>query len=153
MYFDEFETPLGKMIVAGDEAGLRYATWSRDTSQWTRDRDKARPVRNQLAAYFAGELTRFELTLAPQGTPFQQQVWQALQTIEYGETTSYGQLAQQLGRPTGARAVGHANGKNPIAIVIPCHRVIGKSGKLTGYAGGLDRKRALLTLEGQVQGH
>lgn len=147
MYFDEIETPLGNMVVAADEAGLRYAGWSLNTSEWTRDRDKMKPVREQLSAYFAGELTRFELALAPQGTPFQQQVWRGLLTIDYGETTSYGELARKLGRPTGARAVGHANGQNPIAVVIPCHRVIGKNGKLTGYAGGLERKRALLALE------
>jgi methylated-DNA-[protein]-cysteine S-methyltransferase len=101
----------------------------------------------QLSDYFAGQLTEFELPLAPSGTAFQRQVWAALQTIPYGQTWSYAQLAEKLGRPTAVRAVGLANGKNPIALVIPCHRVIGSDGSLTGYGGGLDRKRFLLDLE------
>jgi methylated-DNA-[protein]-cysteine S-methyltransferase len=102
----------------------------------------------QLAAYFAGDLREFDLPLAPQGTPFQQQVWEQLRLIGYGETTSYGVIAARLGRSTTAsRAVGLANGRNPIAIVIPCHRVIGANGLLIGYAGGLERKQTLLGLE------
>ncbi|HTZ92815.1 MAG TPA: methylated-DNA--[protein]-cysteine S-methyltransferase [Streptosporangiaceae bacterium] len=101
----------------------------------------------QLSGYFAGQLTEFDLPLAPTGTAFQRQVWAALQTIPYGQTWSYGQLADKIGRPTAVRAVGLANGKNPIALVIPCHRVIGSDGSLTGYGGGLDRKRFLLGLE------
>ncbi len=101
----------------------------------------------QLSDYFAGQLTDFELPLAPTGTAFQRQVWAALQTIPYGQTWSYAQLADKVGRPTAVRAVGLANGKNPIALVIPCHRVIGSDGSLTGYGGGLDRKRFLLDLE------
>jgi methylated-DNA-[protein]-cysteine S-methyltransferase len=102
---------------------------------------------NQLAAYFAGALTEFTLPLAPAGTPFQRRVWAGLQTIPYGETWSYGQLAATIGNPAAVRAVGLANGRNPIAIAIPCHRVIGSDGSLTGYGGGLDRKRYLLDLE------
>jgi methylated-DNA-[protein]-cysteine S-methyltransferase len=101
----------------------------------------------QLGAYFAGQLTAFDLPLAPAGTEFQRRVWAALQTIPYGQTWSYGQLARQIGSAAASRAVGLANGKNPIALVIPCHRVIGSDGTLTGYGGGLDRKRFLLELE------
>ena len=106
----------------------------------------------QLDAYFDGELTRFDLPLAPHGSEFQQRVWAALQEIPYGQTESYGELAERIGSPGGARAVGLANGKNPISIVIPCHRVVGSDGSLTGYGGGLDRKRQLLDLELAVSG-
>jgi methylated-DNA-[protein]-cysteine S-methyltransferase len=105
---------------------------------------------DQLAAYFAGRLTEFSLPLAPAGTPFQRRVWAALQAIPYGQTWSYGQLASKIGNPAAVRAVGLANGRNPIAVVIPCHRVIGSDGSLTGYGGGLDRKRFLLDLEANV---
>jgi methylated-DNA-[protein]-cysteine S-methyltransferase len=101
----------------------------------------------QLAAYFAGKLTAFDLPLEPAGTEFQRGVWAALRTIPYGETWSYAQLADKVGNPSAVRAVGMANGRNPIALVIPCHRVIGSDGSLTGYGGGLDRKRFLLDLE------
>jgi methylated-DNA-[protein]-cysteine S-methyltransferase len=101
----------------------------------------------QLTAYFAGELTAFDLPVAPTGTEFQRSVWTALRTIPYGQTWSYGQLADKIGKPAAVRAVGLANGRNPVAIVIPCHRVIGSDGSLTGYGGGLDRKRFLLDLE------
>ncbi|KUL46521.1 cysteine methyltransferase, partial [Streptomyces sp. NRRL F-4489] len=101
----------------------------------------------QLRAYFRGELTAFDLPLALRGTPFQRRVWAALRTIPYGETVSYGQLAARLGVPTAARAVGLANGRNPVGIIVPCHRVVGANGSLTGYGGGLDRKRRLLTFE------
>ncbi|MFF9867712.1 methylated-DNA--[protein]-cysteine S-methyltransferase [Streptomyces sp. NPDC013953] len=101
----------------------------------------------QLDAYFAGELTVFDLPLHLAGTPFQRGVWQMLRTIPYGETRTYGELAEALGRPGASRAVGLANGKNPIGIIVPCHRVIGASGSLTGYGGGLDRKQRLLTFE------
>jgi methylated-DNA-[protein]-cysteine S-methyltransferase len=105
----------------------------------------------QLAEYFAGERTVFELPLAPAGTPFQQRVWAALREIPYGETCSYGELADHIGRPGAARAVGLANGKNPLGIIVPCHRVIGANGDLTGYGGGLDRKRNLLAMERRHQ--
>jgi methylated-DNA-[protein]-cysteine S-methyltransferase len=106
----------------------------------------------QLAAYFAGELTDFDLPLAPAGTHFQRRVWEALRTIPYGQTLSYGQLARQIGSPAASRAVGLANGRNPLAVVVPCHRVVGADGSLTGYGGGLDRKRFLLNLEQTVAG-
>jgi methylated-DNA-[protein]-cysteine S-methyltransferase len=107
---------------------------------------------DQLDAYFAGQLTTFDLPLAPYGSEFQQRVWAALQEIPYGETESYGQLAERIGSSGAARAVGLANGRNPIGIVIPCHRVVGSNGSLTGYGGGLDRKRQLLDLELAVSG-
>lgn len=104
-------------------------------------------VRAQLDEYFGGGRTCFDLPLAPRGTPFQRSVWAALLTIPYGETRSYGQIAASLGAPTASRAVGTANGSNPLPIVVPCHRVIGSTGTLTGYSGGLERKRHLLDLE------
>ncbi|MET9219829.1 methylated-DNA--[protein]-cysteine S-methyltransferase [Streptomyces sp. NPDC088197] len=108
-------------------------------------------ARAQLDAYFAGELTRFDLPLAMSGTPFQQRVWSALRDIPYGETVSYGELAAILGHPTASRAVGLANGRNPIGVIVPCHRVVGAGGDLTGYGGGLPRKRWLLAMENGVQ--
>ncbi len=110
-------------------------------------------ARAQLDAYFAGTQQEFDLPLAPAGTGFQRRVWHALTTIPYGTTISYRALAERIGQPTATRAVGLANGRNPIAIVIPCHRVIGADGSLTGYGGGLDRKRTLLDLEARVAGH
>lgn len=101
----------------------------------------------QLTAYFAGELTEFDLPLNLRGTPFQGRVWAALQEIPYGETTTYGELAVELGKPSASRAVGLANGKNPVGVIVPCHRVVGSTGSLTGYGGGLDRKRYLLDFE------
>jgi len=106
----------------------------------------------QLRAYFAGELTEFDLPLLLEGTAFQRAVWERLRQIPYGETTSYGELARRIGRPGASRAVGLANRANPVAIVVPCHRVIGADGSLTGYGGGLDRKRFLLALERRVSG-
>jgi methylated-DNA-[protein]-cysteine S-methyltransferase len=110
-------------------------------------------VRDQLEAYFAGELTEFDVSLdLDKATPFRRSVWSALLEIPYGETVSYGELAGRLGVPTAARAVGAANGSNPISIIVPCHRVIGSGGDLTGYAGGLERKRYLLRHEADVSG-
>jgi methylated-DNA-[protein]-cysteine S-methyltransferase len=106
----------------------------------------------QLKAYFAGELTSFDLPLSMDGTGFQQTVWASLQEIPYGQTISYGELARRIGQPTASRAVGLANGRNPVSIVVPCHRVVGSNGSLTGYGGGLDRKRYLLSLEQRVSG-
>jgi methylated-DNA-[protein]-cysteine S-methyltransferase len=117
--------------------------------------DDARPLRQaveQLRAYFAGDLRTFDLPLRMEGTPFQLAVWRALQDIPYGETASYGEIARRVGTPQGSRAVGLANGSNPIAIVVPCHRVIGSNGKLTGYGGGLGNKEALLALERRYAG-
>ena len=117
-----------------------------------REAEPFKAAADQLDAYFAGALTRFTLSLAPRGSQFQQRVWAALQHIPYGETESYGELADRIGSPGAARAVGLANGKNPIGIIIPCHRVVGADGSLTGYGGGLDRKKQLLDLELAVSG-
>ncbi len=106
----------------------------------------------QLSAYFSGQLTTFELPLTLEGTGFQRSVWAGLQAIPYGETISYGELARRIGQPSASRAVGLANGRNPVSIVVPCHRVIGADGSLTGYGGGMDRKRFLLGLEQRVSG-
>lgn len=117
-----------------------------------REVEPFRAAADQLDAYFAGELTYFNLPLAPRGSDFQQRVWAALQEIPYGQTESYGELAARIGSPGGARAVGLANGKNPIGIIIPCHRVVGADGSLTGYGGGVERKKLLLDLELSVSG-
>ena len=147
------DSPVGKLLVAGNEAGLRYVLFGEGRSEvgpqpgWQETPAAlGEPIR-QLRAYFAGELRRFDLPLAPEGTPFQQRVWRELLQIPYGETISYGELARRIGNPNGSRAVGLANGSNPISIVIPCHRVIGSNGKLTGYGGGLKAKEWLLALE------
>lgn len=116
---------------------------------WSEDRHAFTDVVDQLGAYFSGELVDFDIALDLAGTDFQRRVWAALLEIPYGETRSYGQLAADLGKPGASRAVGLANGRNPVAIIVPCHRVIGGNGSLTGYGGGLDRKRTLLDLERQ----
>ena len=122
-------------------------TYEPKRTGWSEDSTAFGDAVDQLDAYFAGELTDFEIGIDLRGTEFQRRVWQALLTIPFGQTRSYGEIAEQAGAPGAARAVGLANGHNPIAIVVPCHRVIGASGSLTGYGGGLDRKRSLLALE------
>ena len=151
--FTVMESPLGKILLAGSKRGLTQVSFQDGENPlfpgdgWRRDDELWATAVCQLAAYFAGELQEFDLPLAPEGTPFQQQVWAYLQTIPYGRTITYGAIAEALGQPNASRAVGAANGRNPIAIIIPCHRVIGSSGKLTGYASGLKFKQALLGLE------
>jgi len=146
-------TPVGRLLLAWDDAGLRRISFQNGTHAaepaegWQRAEEPFREVVAQLKAYFAGQLRRFDLALAPEGTPFQREVWSMLETIPYGETISYGELARQLNRATAHRAVGAANGSNPIPIIIPCHRVIGADGSLTGFGGGLAIKRTLLMLE------
>lgn len=153
LYCDLF-TPVGRLLVAGDEEGLRRISFQsgfnpvEPAGEWRRSEEPFREASAQLEAYFAGELRKFDLALTPEGTPFQREVWSALTNIPYGETVSYGELARRLGRPNASRAVGAANGRNPIPIVIPCHRVIGADGSLTGFGGGLSIKRRLLELEG-----
>jgi methylated-DNA-[protein]-cysteine S-methyltransferase len=148
-----YPSPLGDILLARTDAGISHIVFQEGTTamtpepDWDHDATAFDDVAAQLDAYFAGELTDFDLPLAPEGTPFQLTVWQALQGIPYGETISYGELAQEIGRPTASRAVGAANGRNPLPIVIPCHRVIGQDGSLTGYGGGLRFKKALLSLE------
>jgi methylated-DNA-[protein]-cysteine S-methyltransferase len=148
--YDTIESPLGELLLVGDGHALTglYMDGA-PGADWQRDPGAFRAAGDQLRAYFAGELREFGLSLAPHGTPFQQEVWAALREIPYGETISYAELAASVGRAGAARAVGAANGRNPISIVIPCHRVIGAGGALTGYGGGLRRKRLLLDLEGK----
>jgi methylated-DNA-[protein]-cysteine S-methyltransferase len=164
-YYDLVETPLGTVFVGGSAAGLHrvdFVTDRRDEAQYRAslardagepvecDPERARVAVEAVRAYFAGEPTAFECLppLAARGTAFQLQVWEALRTIERGATATYGEVASAIGRPLAARAVGRAIGANPLAIVVPCHRVVGAGGALTGYASGLDRKRHLLALEG-----
>jgi methylated-DNA-[protein]-cysteine S-methyltransferase len=146
--YDTIDSPLGELLVAGDGDALTGLHMDgTPLAGWRRDPTAFRTAADQLRAYFAGELREFDLPLAPPGTPFQREVWDALRTVPYGRTVSYSELAAAVGRPGAARAVGAANGRNPIAIVIPCHRVIGAAGALTGYGGGIERKRRLLDLE------
>jgi methylated-DNA-[protein]-cysteine S-methyltransferase len=146
-------SPVGKLLLAADDLGLRHLIFSggRELAEprpdWHKDPAPLTETMRQLSAYFAGELRDFDLPLAPQGPAFHQRVWRELSNIPYGETISYGELARRVGSPNASRAVGRANGSNPIAIIIPCHRVIGSNGKLTGYGGGLPRKEFLLGLE------
>jgi methylated-DNA-[protein]-cysteine S-methyltransferase len=153
MFYTQIESPLGPLLLAADDAGLRQILFvngrhpARLESSWKEDRVPLNDGIRQLHAYFGGELEKFDLPLAPEGTPFQLGVWSSLCDIPYGETISYGELAGRIGNPKASRAVGLANGSNPIPIVIPCHRVIGSNGKLTGYGGGLPIKEKLLALE------
>lgn len=147
-------SPLGELLLVGDGyalTGLFMAPEQGETatvgSDWRADPALFTEAEEQLRAYFAGELRVFDVPLAPRGTTFQRQVWQALTTIPYGRTATYAAIAAKVGRPTAFRAVGLANGRNPISVVVPCHRVIGSDGTLTGYGGGLGRKRQLLDLE------
>ena len=154
MRYDEIETPIGPLLVAADDSGLRRIFFpSRGTAHapetgWLRDPAPFRELARQLSAYFGGKRRAFSLTLAPEGTAFQLATWRALSEIPYGTTISYAELARRVGRPAASRAVGAANGANPLPIVVPCHRVIGADGSLTGFGGGLPIKRALLELEG-----
>jgi methylated-DNA-[protein]-cysteine S-methyltransferase len=150
----EIDSPVGALLLAGDSRGLTRLQFQagpdplRPPAGWRQDADAFMQTIAQLGEYFAGKRRTFQLPLAPAGTAFQLSVWQALRAIPYGETVSYGELAHQLGLPNGARAVGLANGANPLPIIVPCHRVIGADGSLTGFGGGLPIKRALLSLEG-----
>ncbi|AKK68246.1 methylated-DNA--[protein]-cysteine S-methyltransferase [Xanthomonas translucens] len=153
LYYDAFATPIGELSVAVGAHGVRHILFAenrydvRGRADWIRDAAPVREAREQLLAYFAGERDRFELPLAPRGTAFQCLVWQALADIPFGVTWSYAQLARHIGQPRAVRAVGAANGRNPLPIVLPCHRVIGANGALTGFGGGLPTKAALLALE------
>ncbi len=150
--YTTIDSPIGEILLTGEDGALTrlYMSPFVVDPAWKHDPDaRAEPAR-QLAEYFAGERTEFELELAPAGTAFQQRVWALLLAIPYGETTTYGALADELGNPRTVRAVGLANGRNPISIVVPCHRVIGADGSLVGYGGGLERKRTLLAHEAEV---
>jgi methylated-DNA-[protein]-cysteine S-methyltransferase len=160
-FLTRYQSPIGAYVLASSLHGVvcvksenhmttRLDRWERDGIQIQENNRYNREVAAELDAYFAGDLRQFSVPLDLRGTDFQRQVWQLLQSIPYGETRSYGQIASALGRPTASRAVGRANGTNPVAIIVPCHRVIGANGELVGYGGGLDRKQALLDLEANV---
>lgn len=154
MYWCETDSPVGRLLLAGSAQALQRVYFQagpqplRAPATWRHDPAPFGEPLAQLREYFAGARRTFHLSLAPAGTPFQLAVWSALQAIPYGDTVSYGELARRLGRPGSARAVGLANGTNPLPIIVPCHRVIGADGSLTGFGGGLNIKRALLSLEG-----
>ncbi|MBE1274065.1 methylated-DNA--[protein]-cysteine S-methyltransferase [Enterovibrio baiacu] len=153
MFYDSFETDLGKVHLLADDTGLRQLTLclrhpfehSRD---WHHSPAQLSGYRTQLIEFISGERTSFDLPLAPEGTEFQHKVWQQLRSIPYGETRTYGQIAHEIGNPKASRAVGMANNVNPIPFIIPCHRVIGSKGELTGYRYGLEIKQKLLDIEG-----
>ena len=149
MKYAYVESPIGELLLAGDEHALHelHFAGAKPDPGWEHDPTALAEPARQLREYFAGERTEFDLELVMAGTPFQRAVWDLLREIPYGQTTTYGALANALGRPDRARAVGAANGRNPIAIIVPCHRVIGADGSLIGFGGGLDRKQALLELE------
>ncbi|HEH9404426.1 methylated-DNA--[protein]-cysteine S-methyltransferase [Aeromonas sp. MR19] len=152
--YDMLPTSCGELLVAINAHGLVHVDFVAglralpDMSGWQQDGEALAPYLAEFDAYFAGRLQRFTLPLAANGTAFQQTVWQALCEIPYGETRSYGEIARVIGKPSASRAVGAANGRNPLSIIVPCHRVIGQNGSLTGYAGGLPIKQELLRLEG-----
>lgn len=147
------ESPLGEILIAGTQSGLTRIAFQEGTraieppAEWLRDDEALSAATIQIHEYFEGSRRVFDLALSPAGTPFQLKAWKALVDIPYGQTATYGDQANRIGRATASRAVGAANGKNPLPIVLPCHRVIAKSGNLTGYAGGLRFKAALLELE------
>ena len=149
-------SPVGRLLLAGDSGGLRLVGFPgergalRPLADWRRDDRVLADAIIQLEEYFAGERREFSLPLQPIGTPFQKIVWSALRSIPYGATISYGELARRIGQPSAARAVGAANGANPLPIIVPCHRVIGADRSLTGFGGGLETKRFLLALEGGI---
>lgn len=158
MFYSYMDSPIGRLLLAGDRHHLKVVGFSTGKlargadPDWERFDEPFRRVRAQLEQYFAGERKHFDLELAPDATPFQASVLAALREIPYGETRSYRDIAEQIGNPKAVRAVGGANGSNPIPIIIPCHRVIGSNGTLTGFGGGLDNKRFLLDLETRHSG-
>ncbi len=153
MDYDFLETPIGRLLLVADEQGLRHIDFPRADQDeriepdWSRDRRYLGVAIEQLEAYFAGHLLAFDVALAARGTDFRKTVWNELGRIPYGETISYGELARRIGEPHASRAVGAANGANPLPIIVPCHRVIGANGKLTGFGGGLPIKQWLLDHE------
>jgi len=156
-FYTYLETPVGTVMLVGcEDHGLRYISFQCGKGargpepDWKQSAKPFREVIRQLTEYFKGTRTTFDLKLHPKGTPFQRDVWKALLAIPYGETRSYGEIARAVGRPRAVRAVGLANGRNPLPIVVPCHRVIGGSGSLVGYGGGLPVKAALLDREREV---
>lgn len=154
-YTRTIDSPIGPLLLTSDGRSLTRLLMSADPDPtWsTEPCEVLDEAERQLREYFIGERTDFDLPLAPVGTPFQLSVWSALQEIPYGQTWTYGQLATRVGNPNASRAVGLANGRNPISVIVPCHRVIGANGKLVGYGGGLDRKQVLLELERGKEHH
>ncbi len=157
IYYQYMDSPIGKLLVAGDEKGLHLINFPKNgkpslpESDWTENPKPLQEALLQLDAYFSGKLKTFSLNLCLDVRPFQKKVLTALRRVPYGETISYGELAKKIGNPKASRAVGQANAKNPIPIVIPCHRVIGGSGKLTGFGGGIAVKQSLLDIEQQYR--
>jgi methylated-DNA-[protein]-cysteine S-methyltransferase len=155
MYYCYLDTPIGELLLAGHDDALCLVSFPEGSmrrdpeADWIYNEKPFAAARQQLTEYFAGERREFDLPLKLSGTEFQMSVLQALQQIPYGETTSYADIAERIGRPKAVRAVGAANGRNPIPIIVPCHRVIGSHGDLTGFGGGLDTKEALLRLEAE----
>ena len=153
MWFDEFKTPIGMLKIAVDAKGLRYVLFQCNKHEpsnivdWKKDRSVTNEARQQLLEYFSGERQEFELEISLAGTEFQRRTWQMLASIPYGQTWSYAELAKRVDSPKAVRAVGAANGRNPLPIVLPCHRVIGSNGSLTGFGGGLPVKQWLLEHE------
>ena len=146
--YTSLDSPLGLLLLSGDGGALARIDFGGEPGAgWERDDDAFAEAVAQLAGYFAGDRTLFDLPLAPHGTPFQLRVWRELRRIPYGGTITYAELARRAGRPAAIRAAGHANGRNPLPVIVPCHRVVGSDGTLTGYGGGLDAKRLLLELE------
>ena len=143
-----YETPVGKLCVGEEDGVIVRTTWSKIPTEYIlEETELILQCKMQLDEYFRGERKTFDLPLAPKGTDFQKKVWNALKEIPYGETRTYGEIAAAVGNPKAARAVGMANNKNPIGIIIPCHRVVGANGKLVGYAGGMEKKEWLLQFE------
>ena len=157
LYYSVLASPIDPLLLVSNGEALvgvhmgESSSVRRGVGGWIKDDETLRGAREQLAAYFAGELMSFDLPVAMSGTPFQLRVWQALVRIPFGTAISYAELAKRLGKPTAMRAVGAANGRNPLAIIVPCHRVIGADGTLTGYGGGLERKEWLLTHEARLR--
>jgi methylated-DNA-[protein]-cysteine S-methyltransferase len=151
--YSEIDSPLGSLFLRGEEDSITglflpdHKRWRGPDPAWQRSDAAFTAARRQLAEYFAGERQEFDLPLRPEGTAFQQKVWHELRQIPFGTTITYAELARRIGQPAAARAVGHANGRNPISIIVPCHRVIGAGGSLTGYAGGVAKKQWLLDWE------
>jgi methylated-DNA-[protein]-cysteine S-methyltransferase len=158
-YYDLYESPHGRMLLVADGEGLSGVYFDGQKylpqveREWRRDARHAplRQAKRELSEYFGREREHFETALAPEGTPFQRSVWKAISTVGFGETVTYSELARRAGCPGSARAAGAATGRNPISIIVPCHRIVGSNGSLTGYAGGLERKSALLALESGIR--
>jgi methylated-DNA-[protein]-cysteine S-methyltransferase len=156
--YDYYDSPHGRMLLVADEKAIASVSFikqkyaPRVQGDWQRNARHApiRQAKRELAEYFGGRRKRFSVRLAPKGTPFQRAVWKAIASVAFGKTIAYAELARRAGRPRSARAAGAATGRNPIGIIVPCHRIVGSNGSLTGYAGGLAKKRALLALEARA---